>query len=221
MSWQRVRERCLLALNLHHLWQVGELTPPPRVTRVGELALPLTCCSTQDSGPCIPSDQRTRIDNLVEGTSEPSLRPWEKASWCKLPTPVCLLWQSRERAIHLACGYELTHLNINFRCELQEHVKKQTYRAKPRHRTSYPRGAPVEAHYRQCNRSKRSQTRPTTASNEQVQVKMSVLKGKRCDSTGHATASMMRVFFLLCSVSTFSFKFCFASGEVARGKRGF
>lgn len=79
----------------------------------------------------------------------------------------------------------------------------------------------MEAHYRQCNRNKRSQTRPTTASNEQVQVKMSELKGKRCDSTGHATASMMRVFFLLCSVSTFSFKFCFASGEVARGKRGF
>lgn len=69
----------------------GRADPHPRVTRVGKLALPLTCCSTQDSGPCIPSDQRTRTDNLVEDTSEPSLRPWEKASWCKLPTPVCLL----------------------------------------------------------------------------------------------------------------------------------
>lgn len=93
-------------------------------------------------------------------------------------------------------------------------MKEQTYRAKPRHRTSYPRGAPVEAHYRQCNRSKRSQTRPTTPSNEQVQVKMSGLKGKRCDSTDHTAAPMTRVFLLFCSVSTFSFKFCFASGKV-------
>lgn len=66
-------ERTMLSpLTHYHLWQVRELAPS--VTRVEEPALTLTCCSTQESGPCIPSEQHTRADSVAGGTGEPVLK---------------------------------------------------------------------------------------------------------------------------------------------------
>ena len=46
----------------------------PGVTRVRELALPHTSCSTRESGPCTLPGQHTRADPAVWVRDDPALR---------------------------------------------------------------------------------------------------------------------------------------------------
>lgn len=63
-----MRKRYLIPYNLR-----GQ-RPGPEVIRAGELALPLTTCSTWESGPCTSPRRHSRADLSGRGSGETALR---------------------------------------------------------------------------------------------------------------------------------------------------